>query len=193
VEKGEVQPAGDIVIRSEPPLEQQSARMAKIEKPAKRARLDYDELEGESVAGRISLRLKRDDDIDYEEDEEEEVGDEVAEGKEQDEESQSKKGTPVQQVQVAEENVGAKAERSTPQIESTIEVGDESEMDGDLSSAPNTYDGDVDMNDSQALDRSMLTLSGKFDRRKRPGPRGKRLKSTLKTLVHELKNALDQR
>lgn len=193
VEKGDVQPVGDLILKSEPSLEQQSAQLGKIERLSNRARLDYDELEGQEVVGRVSLRLKKNDDIDYEEDDE--GGENIIEEEESVEERQEKTETPVQTTDVEESKGEAKAERNTPQIEAAtdMEVDEGDDMDGDLSSAPLTFDGDMDVQDGKNLDKSMLTLSGKFDRRKRPGPRGKRLKSTLRHLVGELKNAVDQR
>jgi hypothetical protein len=187
VEKGEVQPAGDIILKSEPALEQQSARLAKIEQPSQRARLDYDEEDSQDVVGRVSLRLKRADDIDYEEDEE--GGEGTIEVEEHTEEPQEKRAEEVR----GNDGVGAKADKKAPPSLPATEPVEEDEMEGDLSSAPVTYDGEVEMPDGKILDKSMLTLSGKFDRRKRPGPRGKRLKSTLRLLVGELKAAIDQK
>ncbi|UZJ52687.1 hypothetical protein CBS101457_002007 [Exobasidium rhododendri] len=187
VEKNEVQPAGSIILRSDPPLEQQSAKLARLEQQSKRARLDYDEVEGQDVVGRVSLRLKKDDDIDYEEDEDDGEGEGKVEASEEVEERQDTRTNSV-----VRDDGGATIERKTSQNNVTVAVAEEDEMEGDLSSAPNTYEGDQEMQDGSGLDRSMLTLSGKFDRRKRPGPRGKRLKSTLRQLVAELRVALDR-
>lgn len=195
-----MQPLGDIVLKSEPSLLQQSARLAKTEKPNRRARLDYDELEGQEVAGRVTLRLKKSDDIDYEEDDEE--GQQEEEGGSGDgvteamEEEVEESATPAQQERPSPARasvVEEKREHSTPRMESLADGEGDEEDDGDQSSAPVTYDGEVEMVDGKPLDRSMLTLAGKFDRRKRPGPRGKRLKSSLRHLMGELKNALDRR
>jgi hypothetical protein len=184
VEKGEVQPINGLVLKSDPPLQQQSAQLALVEKPNRKARLDYDELENDNdVVGRVSLRLKKDDDIRYDEDDEE--GGEGDRG-----DAEMKEDAPDTSVEQMEEDTEAKAERSTPQLAAPAVSHNRAERQVSSTRAP--FDADFDMKDTSQLDRSMLTLGGKFDRRKRPGPRGKRLKSTLRNLVAELKMVLNQ-
>lgn len=191
-----MQPLGDIVLKSNPPLQQQSARLAKLEKPSKKARLDYDEVEGQEIAGQVSLRLKKDDDIDYEEDkdqDEEQRGEAGTVDRDVAESVQEKSVTPLPSTKSRSDIGEAKVEPSTPQPTTAMTDAEEEEGEADLSSAQITYDGEAEIVDGKPLDRSMLTLAGKFDRRKRPGPRGKRLKSTLRHLMAEMKNALDRK
>lgn len=187
VEKGDVQPLGNFILKSDPPLQQQSDQLAKVETPSRRARLDYDELEDEDVVGRISLRIKKDDDIPYDEDEDEE-GVEQEKPTEDQSVPQETKNISAQQ-QPSNGNVPKVEKSTTPRAEASMDLDDMDE--GDLSSAP-MYEAELEVLHGKRLDRSMLTLAGKFDRRKRPGPRGKRLKSTLRHLVGELKNVLDR-
>lgn len=191
MEKGDVQPVGGFILKSEPPLQEQSARLAKLEKPTRRARLDYDEVDEGEADGKVSLRLKKDDDIVYEEDGEE--GNEPAAiDRQVTEEKSVGDSTENQMTQPVASSVPprAKEERRTPQIERSMDPDETDE--GNMSTSHIFDDGDIEMLDGRPLDRSMLTLAGKFDRRKRPGPRGKRLKSTLRNLVVELIAAVDQ-
>jgi hypothetical protein len=189
VEKGDVQPLNDIVLRSDPPLQQQSEHLALVERPGRRARLDFDELDDEIVAGRVSLRLKKDDDILYDEDKE---VDGTAEPESDASPEDVKAPTIEEKVAKAADAVTAKVERNTPQMEAPVMTYKPVEKEMHPSQMSMSFDGDDSMIDTSQLDRSMLTLAGKFDRRKRPGPRGKRLKSTLRNLVAELKLVMNR-
>lgn len=194
VEKGDVQPLKDIVLSSNPPLQQQSEQLALVERPGRRARLDFDELDDEDVAGRVSLRLKKNDDIPYDEDREVDG----TEGPESDASPEDVKTPSVEQpvemppLSIATVEKSAKVERSTPQMETPVISYKPIEREMPSSQMSMSFDGDDSMIDTSQLDRSMLTLAGKFDRRKRPGPRGKRLKSTLRNLVAELKLVMNR-
>lgn len=66
MQKGEVDVAPGEIVESKPPLMHQSQQLEKAEKPSARARLDFDEVGVDPPI--ISLRLKREDDLPYVED-----------------------------------------------------------------------------------------------------------------------------
>lgn len=214
VEKDRLAPVQDGAPQeSTPSLEEQSAKLAKVERPNALARLDFDD-HGKGPS-KVSLRLKKSDDIPYEEDKEPTVSQDTArdgagrEGEERRSEQQGQEELGVEKkpeqepvdTEMAdtsrEDTEVAKAGTpndqrapSTPaQNERPGESDGENEDVVDLKDMPG-YDPVTGLLNGNAVDSSMLTLGGKFDRRKRPGPRGKRLKSTLRHLVTELKGML---
>lgn len=173
---------------------EQSARLAKIEKPNARARLDYDEpTRGPAT---VSLRLKKSDDIDYEEDSESSPAD-----------SQSPAPTmtantaqaPIQQVKreqsVKQEDTqmtdvtstttrastAAKAEQSQPQTTATPVINN-AQANGAMANSPAPV-----ASTSHAPAPSLTPTQSSGKKRRIYAPRGKRLKSTLRQLVSNLK------
>lgn len=195
VEKDELAPVYDGGAQeSKPSLMEQSARLAKIEKINARARLDYDEpTRGPPI---VSLRLKRSDDIPYEEDSEtlptaqtQSPAPTMAVNNSQEpvqvKREQIVKQEDTQMADVASSttsgNTAAKAEQSqaTPNATPAVSIA---HANGTVVNSP----APVASTSSVSAPSSTPTQSTSKKRRVY-APRGKRLKSTLRQLVSNLK------
>jgi hypothetical protein len=176
-------------VESKPALFDQANKLAKIEKPKALARLDYDE--SDDGAPTVSLRLKRPDDLTYDED------DETLNQSSSDPGIKVESHDPDGDTEMAyvkgplgrDPVTSVKIQAASPALASQTPDSDgEGEDAVELSDLPG-YDSTTGLLNGKPLDKNMLTQNGKFDRRKRPGPRGKRLKSTLRHLINEMQSA----
>ncbi|PWN37984.1 Bromodomain-containing protein [Meira miltonrushii] len=194
-EKNELAPVYDGGLQEgKPSLMEQSARLAKIEKPNARARLDYDEpTRGPPT---VSLRLKKSDDIDYEEDSDTVPGESqspaptmavnTAQAPVHVKREQSVKEEDTQMTDVApvttRASTAAKAEQSQPTTTAAPAVSI-AQSNGTTANSP----APVASTSHAPAPSFTPTQSSGSKKRRIYAPRGKRLKSTLRQLVSSLK------
>lgn len=210
VQTGDASPSLGGTLQSSPPLQQQSAVLARSEKPNARARLEYDD---DDV---VVLRYKKAGDLPLEEDDESSIA--------HHRNYQTVSGSNTPRTAAREMAISAEDDNATNAMDEDLDedldedgddgadqddggeyggLGGGGDGGGGSSGKGRTASGRKPYKKREtssttpmelgAGDRSNLTLSGKFDRRKRPGPRGKRLKSSLRHIFFEIKAKLSSR
>lgn len=192
VQAGDASPSLGGTLQSDPPLQHQSAALARNEKPSARARLEYDD-------DAVVLRYKKSGDLPLEEDDDSSI----AHQRNQMVSGSNTPRTTAREIEEGNDTAAAmeEDEEEEEQDEDADDGGDQDdggEYGGSKRRASRKPYKKRDASSSTPMDlgsgdRSNLTLSGKFDRRKRPGPRGKRLKSTLRHIFFEIKSKLSSR